>query len=135
VGVAVIVIKGGKFLMGQRRGSHGEGTWSAPGGWIEYRETFAQAATREVMEETGLAIKNVQFAGITNNIFMDNPIHSLTIWLTSEWVSGELSITEPDKFIDQKWVTIGELPSPLFLPWTELLESEFVAEIARRIDS
>jgi 8-oxo-dGTP diphosphatase len=132
VGVAVLIIKDGTFLMGQRRGSHGEGTWSAPGGWLEYKESFEEAGTREVKEETGLDVKNIQFAGITNNIFKDDPTHSITVWLTAEWASGKPTITEPDKFIDQKWVTFDSLPAPLFLPWEELLASEFIDVIKQR---
>jgi ADP-ribose pyrophosphatase YjhB (NUDIX family) len=133
VGVAVLVMRDGKFLMGQRRGSHGEGTWSAPGGWVDYGETYQQAAEREVLEETGMHVTNVRFVGITNNIFTDNPIHSLTVWQTCEWLSGEPTITEPDKFIDQTWATLESLPAPLFLPWEELLKSEFVPEIQKRL--
>lgn len=120
--------------MGQRLGSHGEGTWSAPGGWLEYRESFEDAGAREVKEETGLNIKDLQFAGITNNIFSDNEIHSITVWLTSTWMSGEPTITEPDKFIDQKWVDIENLPTPLFLPWQELLASDFLPAINNKLN-
>lgn len=133
VGVAVLVIKDGTFLMGQRRGSHGEGTWSAPGGWLEYRESFEDAGAREVKEETSRDVKDLQFAGITNNIFRDNQVHSITVWLTARWVRGKPTITEPDKFIDQKWVDIENLPAPLFLPWEELLASDFLSEIKNKI--
>ena len=36
VGVGVIIIKDGKFLMGWRKKSHGSGTWCPPGGHLEY---------------------------------------------------------------------------------------------------
>jgi len=35
--------------------------WGVPGGYIEIGETFEQAATREVAEETGLTIKDLTF--------------------------------------------------------------------------
>jgi 8-oxo-dGTP diphosphatase len=121
VGVGVFVWRDGKFIMGERRGSHGEGTWSVPGGWLEFGESWEDAAKREVMEETGIQIKNVRFVALTNNIFKDKPIHSLTIWLDSDWVSGEPTITEPDKFIDQQWRDFKTLPAPLFEPcWQDL---------------
>lgn len=88
VGVGVFIIKNGKFLMTKRQGSHGEGTWTVPGGWMEYGEGFEQTAKREVAEEVGLNIKNVQFAAVTNNVFKEG-IHSITIWLTSEYASGK----------------------------------------------
>ena len=122
VGVGVFVWKDGKFLMGQRVGKHGQGSWSVPGGWLEYRESFDACAKREIREETGMEITNVRFMALTNNIFEDEDIHSLTIWLESDWVSGEPTILEPDKFIDQAWFTFKNLPSPLFMPWEPLKE-------------
>jgi 8-oxo-dGTP diphosphatase len=56
VGIGVFVWKDGKFLMGKRLGSHGSGTWSIPGGHLEFDETWQQCAVREVLEETGLKI-------------------------------------------------------------------------------
>ena len=133
VGVAVFVFRDGKFLMGQRKGSHGANTWSVPGGWLEYQESFEDAATREVKEETALDITNVRFGGITNNLIKDESVHSITIWMLSDWYSGKATITEPDKFVDQQWVTFDTLPEPLFFPWTEFLQSEFLPSIQTQL--
>lgn len=115
--------------MGQRQGSHGAGTWSVPGGWLEYQESFAEAAIREVKEETNLDITNVRFGGISNNILKNEDVHSITLWMMSDWKAGEPTITEPDKFIDQLWVDFDTLPSPLFIAWDDLLQSEFLPTI------
>ena len=131
VGVGVFIFKDGKFLMGKRVGAHGSGSWSVPGGWLEYAESFQDAAIREVKEETGLTITNVRFGALTNNIFADEQIHSLTVWMTSDWESGIPTILEPDKFVEQRWVSFDELPEPLFLPWQELLASEFIEPLRR----
>jgi 8-oxo-dGTP diphosphatase len=134
LGVGVFVIKKGKFLMGMRKGSHGTGMWSVPGGWLEYGETLEAAAAREVKEETGMRISAVSFHTLTNNIFQDEDIHSLTAWMTSGWVSGDPTILEPDKFIDQRWFDLDTLPSPLFLPWDDFLKNaEAVAELGQRL--
>ena len=69
VGLGIIVLKNGKFLIGQRIGSHGANTWNFPGGHIEFGETFAETAAREVDEEAGVKIKNIRFAGLTNDFF------------------------------------------------------------------
>jgi 8-oxo-dGTP diphosphatase len=126
VGVGVFIFKDGKFLIGQRRGSHGAETWSVPGGHLELGETPEQTAIREVREETGLEITNVTFAAVTNDIFSSEGKHYVTLWMKSEWQSGEATITEPDKFIEQRWVDFSSLPEPLFLPWQQLLASEFI---------
>lgn len=57
LGVGVLVIENGRVLLGKRKGSHGAGTWSAPGGHLEYGESIENCAEREVLEETGLRIR------------------------------------------------------------------------------
>ena len=39
---------------------HEEGTWTMPGGNIEYGETFEEAGAREAKEETGIVVKNLE---------------------------------------------------------------------------
>ncbi len=135
VGIGVFVIRNGKFLMGHRKGSHGSGTWSIPGGHMEFGETFEQTAQREVMEETGMKIDNVRFGAVTNDVFSSDNKHYVTVWVLSDWAEYEPSITEPDKFIDQEWIDANDIPEPLFLPWYELLKSEFMPRIRTEIEN
>lgn len=126
IGIGVFVFKDGKFLIGLRRNAHGDGTWSIPGGHLEFGETFEDTAKREVLEETGLTIKNVRFGAVTNDYFKDAGKHYVTIWMLSDWASGEERITEPDKFVEMQWRDYDNLPEPLFLPWQQLLGSQFI---------
>lgn len=135
VGVGVFVMREGKFLMGWRKASHGANTWTLPGGHIEYGETPEQASARETEEETAVKIANVCFAAITNDIFEEEQKHYITLWLTSDWESGEPVITEPEKYVDQQWFDFDNLPEPLFLGWDELLKSEFMPELRRRLEA
>lgn len=135
VGVGVLVLRDGKFLVMQRKGSHGAGTWSVPGGWMELGESFEDAAVREVTEETGMNITNVHYFALTNNIMLDEGVHSITIWMKADWDSGEPVITEPDKCDDQKWVDFASLPQPLFHGFEMLLESEFLPEAKLLLES
>jgi len=125
VGVGVFVFKDGAFAMMQRKGAHGEGTWSLPGGHLEFSESFEATAKREVEEETGMSIANVRFGAVTNDFFEAENKHYVTIWMLSDWLSGELNIMEPHKCTAVEWSTFNTLPSPLFLPWNQLLTSEF----------
>lgn len=133
VGIGVFIFKDGKFLMGQRRNSHGDGTWSVPGGHLEFGESFEDTARREVSEETGVAIKNIRFGAVTNDYFAEEAKHYVTIWMLSDYDSGIVTITEPDKFIKLEWHDFDDLPSPLFLPWRQLLSSEFIKGIRANI--
>ena len=129
--MGVFVFKNGKFLMGERKGSHGAGTWTVPGGHLEFGEVIEDGAAREVREETGLEIKNTKVAGITNDIFPEDGKHYITIWLTSHWKKGVPKILEPDKFIQQKWLDFDKLPDNLFLPWRQLKKAPFLKDIKK----
>lgn len=125
VGVGTIVIKDGKLLMGKRvkKGGHGVGFWSVPGGWLEFNESFEDGARRECLEETGVEVTNPKFFYATNNILKDDGIHTITIFMRGEHFQGEPMVCEQDKFVEVGWYDINNLPSPLFLPVEILLKS------------
>ena len=125
VGVAVLVWKDGKFLMGERVGSHGIGSFTVPGGHLEFGETIEECAIREVLEETTLTITNVRVLTITNDIFEADNKHYVTIWVESDWVKGEPTITEPNKWVNMTWRDFKSLPEPLWQPgWTNLRKAK-----------
>lgn len=134
VGIGVFVIKDGKFLLQKRQGSHGEGTWSLPGGHLEHGESFEDAARREVKEESDLDITNVRFAAVTNDIFAAENKHYVTVWVLSDWASGDVKNMEPEKCTEQIWSTFETLPEPLFHTWNQLFESEFLDDIKAQIE-
>lgn len=133
VGVGIFVCKDGKFLMGQRKGAHGEGSWSVPGGHLEFGESFEETARREVKEETGLDCTNVRFGAVTNDFFTAENKHYMTVWMIADWHHGHPAVMEPDKYVQQQWVDFDSLPEPLFLPWKQLLSSEFLPVIKQAI--
>jgi 8-oxo-dGTP diphosphatase len=133
VGIGVFIFRNGKFLMGKRLGSHGEGSWSVPGGHLEFGETFADTARRETLEETGVHIKNIRFGAVTNDYFEEENKHYVTVWMVSDHENGEASILEPNKFVEQGWFDFETLPTPLFLPWKQLLTSEFIDTIKKSL--
>jgi ADP-ribose pyrophosphatase YjhB (NUDIX family) len=53
---AVVRDAAGRLLVVRRGHAPSEGLWSLPGGRIEDEETPAEAAAREVLEETGLVV-------------------------------------------------------------------------------
>ena len=125
VGLGVCIVKDGKVLMGQRRNAHGDGSWSFPGGHLEFGETFEQCAIREVEEETGLTISSPTFVTITNDVFPAENKHYVTIYMKAEWESGDPKVTEPDKMVKWDWFDWDSLPSPLFIPMQHFVETGF----------
>ena len=121
VGVSVIVIKSNKVLLGKRRNAHGHGTWAFPGGHLEFGEALETCAQREVLEETGLQLKNIRRVAFTNDIFPVERKHYVTLYVVAEYDAGELSVMEPEKCEQWGWFDWDDLPQPLFIPVQNLL--------------
>ncbi|GLA65612.1 hypothetical protein AtubIFM54640_007797 [Aspergillus tubingensis] len=82
VGVGVFVINPkGQIVLGQRKSSHGAGTWALPGGHLEFNESFEDCAAREVLEETGLKVRDIQFLTATNDIMKEEEKHYVTVFV------------------------------------------------------
>jgi ADP-ribose pyrophosphatase YjhB (NUDIX family) len=54
LGAIAVVLRGDQVLLVQRGKDPGRGLWGYPGGGVEWGETAAQAAIRELREETGV---------------------------------------------------------------------------------
>jgi len=61
VGVSIAVFCGTRILLVRRAKAPFAGFWSLPGGAVEDGETPVQAARRELFEETGLRIGQLDF--------------------------------------------------------------------------
>lgn len=126
VGVGVLIARDGKVLFGQRKGSHGPGTWCPPGGKLEKGETIEACGIRETREESGLTVANVRPAPVfTNEIFEDEGKHFVTVYLLADYAGGEAKVMEPDKLISWQWASWDDLPQPLFMTIEHLLEQGY----------
>jgi 8-oxo-dGTP diphosphatase len=99
------------FLIGKRLGSHGAGTYALPGGHLEFGESPEECASREIMEETGLEVKNVRFLTATNDILEQDKKHYVTMFVVCERVSEEeeARVMEVDKCEGWEWSEWEEL--------------------------
>jgi 8-oxo-dGTP diphosphatase len=125
VGVAGILIRNGKILLGKRVGAHSSGTWCFPGGKLDFGEEVFDCAKREVLEETGLKISNLRLGSYTNDYFKDENLHYITLFVLSDKISGTPKIMEPNKCLEWRWVEWNDMPRPLFLPIQNLLKQKF----------
>lgn len=108
VGALVLIFNKDKQLLLQLRSDNE--SWGLPGGTMELGESFEEAATREVYEETNLEIQNLKF--ITNFSGKDyhmvypngDEAYTVTALFESEEYEGELSAdikeTQNLKFFD-----------------------------------
>jgi ADP-ribose pyrophosphatase YjhB (NUDIX family) len=70
-GVSAAVFRGDEVLLVQRGKRPYDGFWSLPGGEIQLGETAADAARRELKEETGLLALTLTLGDVADGILKD----------------------------------------------------------------
>ncbi|QZY56848.1 NUDIX hydrolase [Crassaminicella profunda] len=88
VGVAAIVIKDDKILLGRRTNSY-RGEWCIPCGYVEWDEDVYEAAKREFLEETGLIIDINRVYNVHSN-FHNPEKQTVGIWFVAKAIGGNL---------------------------------------------
>lgn len=91
--------------------------WTMPGGGLEAGEDPADAARREVMEETGYAVELEQLLGIHSRVLpasrrltaSDSPLHTLRIIYRARILSGRLRFEENGSTDMAGWFTLEEI--------------------------
>ena len=121
IGVGIIIRRGDEVLLIRRKNVHGSGSWSTPGGHLDYGESPENCAVREAMEETGVVVSNVRFRGITNDVFEAEGRHYVTVWMEGEHQAGEPVVGAPHEMSEASWFRWEDLPEPLFLSLENLL--------------
>lgn len=125
IGVGVVVVKAGLVLLGRRKNAHGHGSWHFPGGHLEFNEAIDACARREVMEETGLTIKNLKKGPYTNDFFEKEAKHYVTLFVIADYNQGEPTVREPHKCETWQWFDWNDLPHPQFVSLQNFITSGY----------
>ena len=102
-----IVHKDDKVLLGLKKRGFGEGRWNGFGGKLEEGETIEEAAKREMFEESGLTVEDINKCGILEfRVLGDTEILEVHIFkaLDFEGKPVESDEMKPD------WFGVDELP-------------------------
>lgn len=137
IGFGVMMLKDGKVLLGQRHPDpekassklHGEGSWTMPGGKLDFGETLAQGAVRELLEETGMKtdVKNLKIMSVADEILED--VHFVTVGFLCEKFEGTPSVMEPDEITQWGWFDLDNLPKPMFFPSEKVIKNYLDGEL------
>ncbi len=109
--VSAAILREGRVLVVRRARAPARGLFTLPGGVVETGETLAQAVTREVEEETALAIEPVAIAGHREAIVRDAAgrveRHFVILAFACRWRAGEPVPSE--EVGEARWIVPDEL--------------------------
>ena len=113
-GVLALVARDGRVLMVQRSRPPDQGKWGFPGGLIETGETIAEAALRELHEETGLVAEAERVIDVFEVITRDDHgrvrYHFVLDVVLCHWQSGEA--VAGDDAAQVGWYGLAEIDDP-----------------------
>jgi ADP-ribose pyrophosphatase YjhB (NUDIX family) len=110
LGVQGIVIQGGSEILLVRH-SYVRG-WHIPGGGVERHENLEQALGRELLEETGLAIRGKsKLHGIFSNFERSKGDH-IAVYIVNDWERIHAG-TSRLEILEQRFFEVNSLPSDL----------------------
>lgn len=111
VGCGAVLMKDGAILLIQRLTAPEAGCWGLPGGKVDWGEPAAQSAAREIEEELGVAVQDLDLLCVVDLIEAD--AHWVSpVYLARSFV-GEPKLLEPHKHGAFGWFNLDALPSPL----------------------
>lgn len=130
ISVTCIVRKNGRYLI-CKRGPNAEvfpNKWCVPGGKMETRDfadgkmgtvyhwlnVFEAVAEREIMEETGLKIRNIRY--VTNLAFVrPNGFSTVIVSMAADHAGGEV-VLKDDELVEHAWVALDEVKQYDLIP-------------------
>lgn len=104
-----------KALMVKNIGKNGS-YFTLPGGAVEVGETLAEAAIREVKEETGLDIEVEAVFSISEAFFEGKGHHAMFINFVGKITGGEIHISRPEEIEKITWMELQTVETYLRLP-------------------
>jgi 8-oxo-dGTP diphosphatase len=130
VGIGIAVLRPDAVLLVRRGRPPNIGAWSLPGGAQELGETAEDAARRELLEETGLAVGPLHLAANVDSIAHDGAgrvqFHYTILDFAARWEGGEPRAGSDVS--DAVWARLDRLDD--FALWSEAIR---VIGIARRL--
>ncbi len=102
-----------KVLLIERGHEPFKGCWAFPGGFMNMDETTEQCAIRELEEETGLKITDIQQLGAYSKVDRDPRGRTITVaYLT--FVDKPLPVKGQDDAAKAQWFSVKNLPKLAF---------------------
>lgn len=125
ISAGAIVEHEGRILLVRHRREGVYDFWVAPGGGVQGTESLADAAEREVREETGLHVVAEQLVYVEE--FYQPDTRHCKFWFVARFVGGTPTVLAPEAvsehIVEAGWYTQDQLPSLQLFP--ELLRTRY----------
>jgi NAD+ diphosphatase len=105
--VIVLVKRGDQFLLG-RKSVWPQGRYSLIAGFLDFGESLEECVHREVMEEAGIAVKNVRYVGSQNWPFPSQ----LMAGFVADHAGGDINM-DGEELEDVRWFSRDSMPPAL----------------------
>ncbi|WP_371193963.1 NAD(+) diphosphatase [Glaciecola sp. SC05] len=123
--IIVSVRKGDKILLAQGVRHQSSGFFSTLAGFVESAESLETAVHREVKEEVGIDVKNIEYFGSQPWPFP----HSLMVGYLADYAGGDL-VLEEKEILSADWFDIDDLPN---IPPKLSIAGRLIEETVKRI--
>lgn len=102
-----------KVLLIQRGNEPFKGCWAFPGGFMEMDETTEQCAIRELKEETGLIVSDLQEIGAYSKVDRDPRGRTITVAYLLI-TDTPVEVKGQDDAVKAEWFPVSDLPELAF---------------------
>lgn len=103
------MVRDGRVLLGRRGIEPGRGLWDIPGGFLQPWEHPAEAARREVLEETGLEVRLGEIVAMVMDTYAGRD-YTLNVYYLASVIGGHER--PADDITELRWFSPTPTPTP-----------------------
>ena len=107
-------VSGGALLLIQRKKDPFKDLWALPGGFVDENEDLADAARRELAEETGIHLQHIEQLKAFGKPGRDPRGHVVSVAFLAITTDENMVAQAADDAADAKWFSVNDLPKLAF---------------------
>lgn len=104
----VLVHQGNKILLGMKKRGTGQGRWNGFGGKLLWHETVKDAAKRELLEEAGIIVGDLEKFGVINFFWQNKSDFCFQVHIFKSQIFSGIP-TESEEMRPQ-WFDVDKIP-------------------------